>query len=173
MDGLNDDERVLAWIASWNPSFEGKAIVNPDFSFRSANRQFCKILGVTQAELIDQKFTDLTPEPLKTLDKKNAQLVMKGVQESYLLPKTYEFPSGRRVDVTLLVNGVYHTETGKFLFFVSTIMERVKMSATAVPSQKSTESWEWLDRKKVGWSLITALGLAIAIVLEKLIGKIP
>jgi PAS domain S-box-containing protein len=169
MDGLNDDERVLAWLVSWHPSFDGKAIVNPDFTFRSVNHQFCKILGVTAAELVDKKFTDMTPEPLKTLEQQNAKLVMTGAQESYLLPKTYEFPSGRRVDVTLLVNGVYHKETGEFLFFVSTIMERIKMSATAVPSPQQTGLLDWVDKKKAGVSIATAIGLGLAYAVEKLL----
>lgn len=173
MDGLNDNERALAWLASWSPSFDGKAIVNPDFTFRSVNHQFCKILGVTAAELVNKQFTDLTPEPLKTLDKKNALLVMERVQESYLLPKTYEFPSGKRVDVTLLVNGVYHQETGEFLFFVSTIMERVKLNATVVPNQTPTGLLEWVDRKKVGWTIFTVIGLSLLTLLEKCVGKIP
>ena len=172
MDGLNNEERILAWLASWAPSFDGKAIVNPDFTFRSVNHQFCKILGVTAAELIDQKFTDITPEPLRTLDRKNAELVKSRAQENYLLPKTYEFPNGKKVDVTLLVNGVYHNETGEFMFFVSTIMERVKMSATAARPQTLSISPDWIDKKKIGWTILTALGLGIAFLIEKVIGKI-
>ena len=168
MDGLTHDERALAWIASWSPSFDGKAIVNKDFTFRSVNHQFCKILNVTAAELVNQKFTDITPEPLKTLEKQNSLLVIERAQESYLLPKTYEFPCGKRVDVTLLVSGVYHKETEEFLFFVCTIMERVKMSATVVPPQTSQE---WLDKKKSLWTIITAIGLLIAIVIEKLLTR--
>lgn len=171
MDGLTDEERLSAWLASWNPSFEGKAIVNPDFTFRSVNQQFCKILGVTAAELVNESFVDITPEPLKTLDKENAELVKKGMQASYLLPKTYEFPSGRRVDVTLLVSGVYHEETGEFLFFVSTIMERVTLSALSAPSQTQPGLSDWVDKKKVGWSVLTALGIIIGAIVKHVMGK--
>lgn len=173
MDGLTNEERVLAWIASWSPSFAGKAIVNEDFTFRSVNHQFCKILGVTPAELVDTKFTDITPQPLRDLDRSNSQLVVKGLQNSYLLPKTYEFKDGRKVDVTLLVNGVYHPETGKFMFFVSTIMERVDMKSSVVPSPKQIELSDWVDKKKIGYIILTSLGLGIAFVIERLLGKIP
>lgn len=121
MDGLNDNDRVLAWRAIWNPSFSGIAIVNKDFTFRSANPQFCKMLGVTPAELIGQKFSDITPVSIRKLDENNARLVMQRVIESYILPKTYEFENGRKVKVVLLVRGAYSAK-GEFLFFVSTIM---------------------------------------------------
>lgn len=171
MDGLNNDERILAWLASWSPSFDGKAIVNPDFSFRSVNHQFCKILGVTPAELVNQKWTDITPEPIRSLDQKNAELVKGNIIQSYLLPKTYEFPNGKRIDVTLLVNGVYHHQTREFLFFVSTIMERVSMNATAVPSQTSTGLLEWVDKKRTWWAIVSTLGVAILFALEKVIAR--
>lgn len=171
-DGLTNEERVLAWIASWSPSFAGKAIVNEDFTFRSVNHQFCKILGVTPAELINKKFTDITPQPLRDLEKSNSELVINGLQNSYLLPKTYELQNGTKVDVTLLVNGVYHPETAKFMFFVSTIMERVNMKSSVVPSQKQIELSEWIDKKKIGYIVLTSLALAMAFVIEKTIGKI-
>ena len=61
MDGLTDEERVLAWGASWDPSFDGVAIVDKDFTFRSVNPQFCQIVGVSPAELIGKRFQDITP----------------------------------------------------------------------------------------------------------------
>lgn len=168
MDGLTNEERTYAWLASWHPSFAGKAIVNPDFTFRAVNQQFCKILGVTPGELVGNKFTDLTPEPVRTLDVKNAELVKKGEIQSYLLPKTYEFYNGQRIDVMLLVNGVYHPETKDFMFFVSTILERQQMNSTVALSQTPTGLLSWLDSKKIVMSMLAALGLVIATVIEKL-----
>lgn len=168
-DGLNDEERVYAWLASWNPSFAGKAIVNPDFTFRAVNQQFCKIMGVTPGELVGSKFTDLTPEPLKSLDAKNAELVKNGVVQSYLLPKTYEFLNGQRVDVTLLVNGVYHPDTKKFMFFVSTIMERKEMKSLVAPSQMPTGLLELVGKSNFWFAILTAIGLVLAVIIEKVL----
>ncbi len=172
MDGLTDDERILAWIASWTPSFDGKAIVNPDFTFRSVNAQFCKILKVTPAELINKKFTDITPPPLRSLDQRNAELVKKNVIQSYLLPKTYEFQDGRKVDVTLLVNGVYDQETKEFLFFVSTIMETKGLECLPAQNHQLTMSTSLVDKKKIGWSIISIVGMAILYAVEKLFLKV-
>lgn len=122
MDQLTDQERVEAWKAGWHPSFAGIAIVNKDFTFRSANPQFCKLLGVTQAELIGQRFQDLTPPGIRELDAKNAQMVIDGYMDFYLLPKAYQFSGGRIVNVVLLVTRVPHTEVGDFQFFLSRIM---------------------------------------------------
>lgn len=169
MDQLNNDEKALAWSASWNPSFEGKAIINSDFSFRSVNHQFCKILGVTPAELVKNKFSDMTPEPLRTIEVKNAILVRRGDIQSFLLPKSYVFSDGRTVDITLLVNGVYHPTSKHFMFFVATIMKRQKM--LNVTSAQSPKWIEWFDLKKAIWTILIAIGTIVAVVIEKLFTK--
>lgn len=167
MDGLNNEERSSAWLASWNPSFDGKAIVNSDFTFRSVNQQFCKMLDISPAELIGNKFTDVTPEPIKTVEVKNSILVRRGDIQSFLLPKTFELSTGRRIDVTLLVSGVYHPTMGTFMFYVATIMERQRLSATVVPSPTPTGLLE-LD-KKTWITIAAALGTAVAYAIEKLL----
>lgn len=121
LDSLNERERVLAWQATWDPSFDGVAIVGGDFLFRAVNPQFCKILGVTPGDIIGSKFSDITPQPIRDLDIKNAKLVMDGSIDSYLLPKAYELHDGRRVSVILLVVGVYDQD-GEFMFFVLRIV---------------------------------------------------
>lgn len=167
MDGLNNEERINAWLASWHPSFDGKAIVNPDFTFRAVNQQFCKILGVSPAELVGQKFSDLTPPKMRELEVKNAELVKKGLIQSFLLSKAYEFQTGKKVDVTLLVNGVYHPTTKKFMFFVSTIMERKVMKSTVAQSQLPTGLLDWIDKKKVGMAALTGMAALLAMLLER------
>jgi PAS domain S-box-containing protein len=166
-DGLTNEERAFAWLASWHPSFSGTAIVNPNFTFRAVNYQFCKILGVTPAELIDHKFTDLTPEPIKSLDLQNANLVKQKKITSYLMDKVYQFPDGKRVEVTLLVKGVYHPKTHQFLFFVSSIMGKdMPVLAVKSPSQTLIELF-FTDKKKFITTFITGVALAIAYLLDK------
>ena len=121
MDELTDEERILAWKSSWDPSFAGCAIVNSDFTFRSANPQFCKLLGVTPAELLDERFQDVTHPASRKIDEKNAKLVIEGKIDFYLLKKSYLFENAREVKVVLLVTRV---PIGKkpFRFFLSRIM---------------------------------------------------
>lgn len=172
MGGLsNDKERALAWKACWDPAFSGIAIVNEDFTFRSVNQQFCEIVGVTPGDLIEKNFKDITPEPLKSLDAKNAKLVKDGIINSYFLPKTYEFPSGKRVDVNLLVVGVYEEETGEFLFFVSRIMEKIISPTSNTQSQKQTGFLDNLDKKKIG-TAITTLLIALLTLITALVSNI-
>lgn len=168
MDSLNHDERAHAWLASWNPSFDGKAVINSDFSFRAVNQQFCKILGVTPGDLMGNKFTDITPEPIKSLEVKNSILVRRGDIRSFLMPKTFELLDGRKIDTTLLVNGVYHPKTDQFMFFVATIMERQKMNVTAAPSQPPIGLLDFADKKRTLWAVLTALGIMLAALLERL-----
>lgn len=122
MDNLTDEERALAWSASWHPSFDGKAIVNRDFTFRSANPQFCKLLGVTPAELVGNTFQDITPIGIRELDEKNARLLIDGKADFYVLPKKYQFAGGRTVSVVLLATRAPSSELGEFQFFLSRIM---------------------------------------------------
>lgn len=122
MDRLTDEERILAWKSAWHPSFDGIAIVNKDFSFRSVNPQFCKLLGVTPGELTGQKFTDITPPGIRELDQKNAEMLIKGDIPFYMLPKSYYFKDGRTVDVVLLVTRVPKELDKPFRFLVSRIM---------------------------------------------------
>lgn len=167
MDGLNNQERALAWLASWNPSFDGRAIVNPDFTFRAINQQFCDILGVSPAELVGGTFTDITPAPIRELEIKNANLVMQGLIQSYILEKNYEMMDGRKIDVTLLVNGVYAEDTKEFLFFVSTIMERKPLIMPPVQHQELTGLLEWVDKKKVGMTIFSGIVFLVVYLFNK------
>jgi PAS domain S-box-containing protein len=118
--GLDNQQRAKAWVARFHTSFEGVAIVNRDLTFRSVSKQFCDILGVTPADLLDNKFTDMTPEPDKTLDLRNAKAVISGKSQRYFIPKTYQI-NGKLMKVLLLVDGVYK-DSGDFDFFVSRIV---------------------------------------------------
>lgn len=172
MDGLDEEERALAWAVSWNPSFSGIAIVNRDFTFRSVNQQFCKILGVTPAELIGVHFQDITPPAIRKLDEDNARLVIKGTITNYILPKSFEFPNGKKVDVTLLVTGVY--QGGKFLFFVYRIVQMSPLSSQGstppysiyqTPTGASSKGvTQWL--KKHYGKILTGVGLLIGALLK-------
>lgn len=138
MDQLDDKERVSAWKAIWNPSFSGMAIMNEDFTFRSVNPQFCKLLGVTPAELIGQKFSDVTPINIRSLEEKNAKLLKAGQIPFYILPKKYEFQNGLLVDVVQLVTKAISAKDGEEVFFVSRIMLDKKESVPKAKKSKST-----------------------------------
>lgn len=97
------------------------AIVDRDFTFRSVNPQFCKLLGVTPAELIGARFQDITPQGIRELDEKNAKLVIAGSIDFYILPKTYQFGE-RKISVVLLVTRAPKADQGDFQFFLSRIM---------------------------------------------------
>lgn len=122
-DGLNNHQRAKFWMRRWNRTFVGKAVVNADFTFRSVNEQFCKIVGVTAGELIGRSFVDITPEPIRSLDAANARLVIDGKQDHYAMPKIYQpIPGGPKVYVALQVEGEYE-EDGTFDCFEAEIME--------------------------------------------------
>lgn len=173
-DGLIESERILAWETAWTPSFSGIAIINADFTFRAVNQQFCEILGVTPGELINNSFTDITPQPVKNLDIANAKLVRDGVIRSYFLEKYFEFSNGKKVHVDLLVTGVYHKNTGEFLFYVTRIMEKGTKETSNTQPQKQTKSiFDYIDAKKIIMFILTTLALGFAYYLEKLFKLVP
>ena len=163
-DGLTDEERIIAWKASWNPSFDGKCIINPDNTFRSVNDRFCEILGVTPAELIGKSFEGITSYNVRELDARNADLVRKGISKDYILEKCYEVKNHEEVCVILLVSGGMDPN-GNFRFFVSRIMEQTEShhSEESEPVLKSKpvniakELIDGVDMKKVAIILITSL----------------
>lgn len=122
MDKLTDQERSKAWLSDWQNPLIGKAIVEADGTFRSVNRTFCKIVGVSMAELVGKTFQDITTVDLRQLDIDNARLTMDGSQVEYVLPKTYEFADGRKVKVLLRVGRVPFQAEEDFEFFISTIV---------------------------------------------------
>jgi len=150
VDGLTAEERVLAWQSGWHPSFAGVAIVNSDFTFRSVNPQFCKILGVTPADLLENRFQDITHPDSKKIDERNAKLVRDGKIDFYLLKKSYLFEGGREVKVVLLVTRV-PTGDQPFKFFLSRIM----LDESGKPAQSLSDISHLKQTKTVMDTLIS------------------
>ena len=166
---LSYEQQAKAWLASWNPSFVGKAIVDKNFHFLEVNEQFCDLLGVTPAQILGRKFTDITPEPAKSLDMLNAKLVVEGKSPGYLMDKTYRFEDGngqiRTIPVKLLAVGVY-TETGDFDFFVSRIILDAEMTTLKHTSQ-SQEGLPLLEKFRQNWHILTTfVGVASWVIYE-------
>ena len=171
MDGLTDEERIIAWQAAWHYSFDGWAIVNPDFTFRSVNNQFCDILKITPAEVIGKKFQDVTSAPLREIDETNARMVQQGLIDHYALEKDYEFQSGKKTRVVLLVTRVPKSEEGSFLFYLSRILpEKPKNLPSQSTHQKATDSF--MDFIIKNYKPLIAIGIsvggAIAMIIDKL-----
>lgn len=144
MDGLTNEQRAKAWLASWHPSFTGKAIVNKEMRFTSVNQQFCDLLGMMPGDFLDHTFTDMTPEPQKTQDMMNAHLVVEGRSSGYLMEKQYIRADGTLTPkFMLLVVGVFD-ELGEFLFFVSRIILSTEITpelSDASPSRVESGLW--------------------------------
>lgn len=168
MDGLTQEERALAWSAGWDPSFDGVAIVNKDFTFRSVNPQFCEILKITPGDLIGKRFQDITPPHIRALDEHNAQLVIDGKIPSYFLPKTYEFENSRRVHILLLAKGVFlkkHPDDPEnatnFQFFVSKIMLNESVPSHLTLELSNQKQIGFLDFIVKYYKLLVSLGIVL------------
>jgi PAS domain S-box-containing protein len=122
MDRLNNEERIEAWLTTWDQSMTGKAIVERDGTFRSVNPQFWRLLNVTPSDLIGKRFQDITPPGIRELDEDNAELLADGLIPFYIMPKTYQFAGGHQVDIILEVNRVPVDSEQPFQFFAVNIL---------------------------------------------------
>jgi len=104
----------------------GKCTVNEDFTFAGVNEVICRYFQCSPAELIGKRFTDITPEPDRTIDTDNALLVMRGERDHYQFPKQYRPPWMKAPTYAVIdVLGVRNIE-GKFLHFDVEILEITK-----------------------------------------------
>lgn len=120
-----EDIRIKAWLYNewWEYSPVGRAKVNEKFEFEDVNEQLCIYLGVTKAELIGKKFTDITPEPIATIDAENARMIMEGKIDRYELPKIYKISKNAQPCYVLLKVLGARNEKGGFKFFDVKILE--------------------------------------------------
>lgn len=166
MDGLQTNrQRALAWITRYKMSLSGEAILNQDLTFRSVNDQFCALLAVTRAELLDRDFTDLTPEATKSKERLDAALCIEGKSPGYMVEREYLFRDGRSVKVVQLLQGVYQDEERtKFDFFIMQIYKVASPIAAQHPSQKALTLLDYLVKY---WQIIaTSVGVSAWILYE-------
>lgn len=94
-----------------------KAKVSAEFEFLRANEKTYEYFQCTPAQLIGRTFTDITPEPDRSLDAKNARMVIAGVIDTYQFPKQYQLPWMKdTVYAVIDVLGV-RAPNGDFLYF--------------------------------------------------------
>lgn len=121
----NDDELRKAVIHDLRreKTLIGKCQVNEDFTFRQVNEVLCRYFQCTPAQLIGKTFTDITPEPDKTIDTDNALMVIRGQRDHYQFPKQYKLPWMEAVVYAVIdVLGI-RDEGAAFLYFDVEILE--------------------------------------------------
>lgn len=182
MDRLTHDERKLAWDSCWNTSFAGIAIIDAvleegqeQLLFRSANPQFCKILGVSPAEIIGQDIRNVTPNPTRSVEFKNLSMIKDGLIESFMLKKMFEIPGKDSRYVVSIVRGALDSEA-KFRFFVMQIMldDEVVVSESNTPVPQSSGILDFIKNyQKIFVAIGTGIAACIYTLLEylKLKGK--
>lgn len=172
-DGLNDELRVEFWKADWRYSLVGKAIIKENFEFYRVNAQWVKILGVPASEFFGKTFSDITTSEVREVDERQAQLVIEGKIDSYLLHKEYQFTDGSRKKVTLLVTRVPVDPTKPFEFFLSRILLRADPELET-PSEPASSSQTWIESSgefiATHYRWIIGLGLFVGAALIKLLG---
>ena len=173
MAELSDEEYMAIGRVAAKNSFAGFAFVDEEFKITWANQQFRKVLGVMAGDILDVPFTDITPEPYRSLEKKHANLVMEKRIPSYIMDKDFMLEDGRVVPTISLVHGVYCNETGKFLYSISQLMARDTELSPDIPSQPVSKGFIKIlfSNSKTWLTIFTGLGIVISIVIERLFAK--
>lgn len=172
MASLSDLEKVASWGVSWDHTFEGKALLNLDLSFRAVNHQFCQILGISPAEIMTFRFCDIMAPETRKLDIDNAKLIQEHSIPSYVLQRKYTTTEGVQISIITITAGVLDPHTEEVLFFVLHMMELTRDMPSNVASRKKISVWEWLDKKKIGMSLITIAAAICATLADRIINLI-
>ncbi len=86
-----------------NTSLFGMAEVSGDGEFLKVNDALCKILKKSQGELVGSTFTEITPEPMLSIDLANVHLLKSGGKREYILPKFYKLEDGEFIFVVIHV----------------------------------------------------------------------
>lgn len=94
----------------------GTAKVSKEFIFLEANEVTCEILGKSYGELIGTSFPEITPEPIRSIDIANANLLIQGTRREYQLAKFYEPRKGQFIFVVIHPVSVLGSE-GEFCHF--------------------------------------------------------
>ena len=173
MAELSDEEYMAIGRVAAKNSFAGFAFVDEEFKITWANQQFRKVLGVMAGDILDVPFTDITPEPYRSLEKRHAKLVMEKRIPSYIMDKDFMLGDGRVVPTISLVHGVYCEETGKFLYSISQLMARDTELSPNIQSQSESRGFIKIlfSNPKTWWSILSAIGIIITIVIEKVLSK--
>jgi hypothetical protein len=117
------EECAATWLASYQPSFEGQAIISKDFICVDGNDQFYKILEITPGDIIGKSIHSNTCNTTRRQNQENAILVSTKKIDGYqITPATFEFPGKESKKVALIVNGVYSIRTTEFIYFLFKIM---------------------------------------------------
>jgi len=88
-DGLSEAQKAFIYDYRWEDTSVARCLSDTK-TFLKVNRQLCILLGAAESELIGKNWVDITPEPIKTIDRENARLAESGGILRYKLPKPYQ-----------------------------------------------------------------------------------
>ena len=166
MDGLNDYQRAVGWLWNLQHTPEAIALVGKDLKIFYVNPSLCELLRITPAQMINSSFADITPEPYKTEDVRNAKLVISGQVIGYEMIKEYQFSAAHIVKVSMLVHGVRDPITDEFLYFISKLtlpeeIQKAKREAGISATQYINTFWGriGIGIAAIGYVISKAVGL--------------
>jgi PAS domain S-box-containing protein len=100
----------------------GMAFVGPDGSWLKANRALCEMLGYSEEELLQRRFSDVThPEDVSNDVEQLRRLVSREISSDQRI-KRYLRKDGRVIWVSLAVSAVHDTE-GAPIYFIGQIQD--------------------------------------------------
>jgi PAS domain S-box-containing protein len=117
---LRESEEKFANAFHHSP--HGMAFVGPEGRWLKANRALCEMLGYSEEELLQLRFSDIThPDDVAT-DLEQLRLLVASELKSYNRIKRYRHKDGRYIWVSLAVSAV-HDAAGKPAYFIGQMQD--------------------------------------------------
>jgi len=138
---IDDKTKVLTWDKTIQPSHEGLAILCSKLCHLYVNDQYCKMLGMSKAELMTKRLEDIIcqTEVLKVIG--SAQMIQSELLSNSLLMTKLINPTGQPILVSLIMSGVCSPDSSTTSFYVIKIMLR-KSDTTNPTAKRSSKAFE-------------------------------
>lgn len=119
----------------------GMVIADKDFKFISVNGAFIRMLGYSEAELLDLRFSDITHSDDRSNDLTNVKKLINKELSVYKTEKRYIRKDGREVWGSLTATCIFN-EKGEYLYNLGIIEEISARKFTEESLNKITERFE-------------------------------
>ena len=162
MNVLTKEQGCAAWETIWENSVTGLAIFNTDLVCIGVNPQFVDSCGITEADITGKQLLQLVAQEHAILHQSNCNLIKKTQSGSYKINTVLHFRTNYTLPVLMYMCGVKMKDKSQF-FYILRVLNTKKKSKTSLWINK------FIDKKKIFWTLITAVTVAIIAVLKKVL----
>ena len=163
---MTNEERVKILHELWDNSIVGLTIVSETGHFDFVNPALCELLGYTETELKELRFQDVTVPSDRRADEAEAQLLVAGVKDSYIMEKSYITKRQTVIRCMLKVVPIREKD-GKFKYFISQINRHEVFENIPTNPPQITLKELRIRYGKIFWAVFSVVGYGFLATLGK------